>query len=109
MVQYRGFISKHPDLVLGRAVHLNNSRCDSSSAEAGVAMVVTDHGRTFSVGGTHYHWQRGPNRYCTLQGSETPLTYLAASHPCTRPSPRGPNTGDVKAFTKPFPFWFFSL
>ncbi|GBN47134.1 hypothetical protein AVEN_141789-1, partial [Araneus ventricosus] len=34
---------------------VNESRCDSSSAEAGVLVVITGHGPTPPEGGTYYH------------------------------------------------------
>ncbi|GBO31732.1 hypothetical protein AVEN_3210-1 [Araneus ventricosus] len=67
----RKFISNHPDLTLNLAVHLNDSRCNSSSAEAGVLEDITGNGPIPPVGGTLYHWQRkGPSHYCTHQGSQ---------------------------------------
>ncbi|GBM04419.1 hypothetical protein AVEN_35592-1 [Araneus ventricosus] len=75
----------HPNLAQSRSVYLSDGRCNSSSAEAGVLVAIVDHGPTPPVGGTHYHrhWE-SPNHYFTHQGSETPLTYAAASHPRTR-------------------------
>ncbi|GBM02768.1 hypothetical protein AVEN_40834-1 [Araneus ventricosus] len=79
----------YPGSARSRSVHLSDGRCSSSSAETGVLMTITGHGPIAPVGGTHYHRQRAnPNYYCSYQGSETPLTYPAASHPRTRGVPK---------------------
>ncbi|GBM38608.1 hypothetical protein AVEN_176204-1 [Araneus ventricosus] len=47
-------------------------------------MAITGHGPRSPVGGTHYHRQReSPSHYFIHHGSETPLTYPVAFHPCT--------------------------
>ncbi|GBM98709.1 hypothetical protein AVEN_117117-1 [Araneus ventricosus] len=59
-------LPKHPG-------SLNDSRCNSSSTEAGVLMAITRHGSTPPEGG---HWLGDPaprHRY-TPRGSEIPLT-----------------------------------
>ncbi|GBM33992.1 hypothetical protein AVEN_166425-1 [Araneus ventricosus] len=77
----------HPGIARSRPVYLSDSSCNSSSAEAGV---LIGHGLIPPVGSTHYHRKRtSPSHYCTHQGSETPLTSLAASHPCTPVTPSG--------------------
>ncbi|GBN44919.1 hypothetical protein AVEN_46599-1 [Araneus ventricosus] len=71
-------------------MHLSDGRCNSSTTEAGVLMVTTGQGRTSPVGGTHYHRKRAsPNHYYTQKGSETSLTYPAASHSRTLGAPSG--------------------
>ncbi|GBL87461.1 hypothetical protein AVEN_118393-1 [Araneus ventricosus] len=63
-------------------MQLNDSRCNSSSAEAGVLVDITGHGQTPPARDTHSHQQRAnPSHYCTHQGSETPLNFPAAFHP----------------------------
>ncbi|GBM82816.1 hypothetical protein AVEN_37276-1 [Araneus ventricosus] len=71
-------------------MHLNDSRCDNSSAEAGVLMAITGHNPTAPVEGTHYHrkWVI-PSHYRSQQGSETPFSYPAASHPHIHGVPSG--------------------
>ncbi|GBN97695.1 hypothetical protein AVEN_67822-1 [Araneus ventricosus] len=65
---------------------LNDGRCNSSRAEAGVLADITGHGPALPVGGTHYHGQmESPSHYCTHQGSEIPLSYQAATHPHDHP------------------------
>ncbi|GBL79677.1 hypothetical protein AVEN_18217-1 [Araneus ventricosus] len=84
---------KHPGLVRIRPMHLNDSRCDSSSAEAGVLMTIADHGPTPPVGGTHNHRQSAsPKHYCTMypSGKRDPV-----SHPRTRSAPNGPIVGNM--------------
>ncbi|GBO16293.1 hypothetical protein AVEN_15801-1 [Araneus ventricosus] len=76
----------YSDLARSRPVCLNDGRCNSSRAEAGVLAAITGHGPALPVGGTHYHWQmESPSHYCTQQGSEIPLTYQAATHPHDHP------------------------
>ncbi|GBM96618.1 hypothetical protein AVEN_202570-1 [Araneus ventricosus] len=65
-------------------MHPNDSRFDSSSAEARVLKNITGHGPIPPVGGTHYHRQRTSPSHCTHQGSETQFIYPAASQPRTR-------------------------
>ncbi|GBM20254.1 hypothetical protein AVEN_216670-1 [Araneus ventricosus] len=63
----------HPSLARSRPVHLNNSRCDSSSTRAGVLIPITGHGPTPPLGGTQNHLQRAsPKYYCTHQGAYHP-------------------------------------
>ncbi|GBM02589.1 hypothetical protein AVEN_143963-1, partial [Araneus ventricosus] len=57
---------------------------------AGVLVAITGHGSTPPVEGTHYQWQwESPSDCCTHQGSKTPLTSPAVSHPRTRGAPSG--------------------
>ncbi|GBO43438.1 hypothetical protein AVEN_263244-1 [Araneus ventricosus] len=50
-----------------RLVYLSDSRCDSSSAEAGVQMAITDHGSDYSRRRHELHRQRArPSHYCTF-------------------------------------------
>ncbi|GBN04474.1 hypothetical protein AVEN_84043-1 [Araneus ventricosus] len=68
-------------------MYLSDRRCNNSSAEAGVLTGILDHGSTPPEGGTHYRrrsTRASPSHYYTLRGNENPLTYPAASHPCTR-------------------------
>ncbi|GBM08368.1 hypothetical protein AVEN_108368-1 [Araneus ventricosus] len=71
----------HPNLAPSRQVHLNNSRCNSSSAKAEILVVITSYGPALPAG-YHRQWE-SPSHCCTNQGSETSLTYPAASHPRT--------------------------
>ncbi|GBM54593.1 hypothetical protein AVEN_154132-1 [Araneus ventricosus] len=68
-------------------MYLSDGRCTSSSAEARDLMTITGHGPSSLEGCTHYHRQR-TSHYCTLRGSENPLTYPAACHPCTGGAPK---------------------
>ncbi|GBM13368.1 hypothetical protein AVEN_159786-1 [Araneus ventricosus] len=75
----------HAYLARSFQVFLSDGRCNSSSVEAGLLMVINGHVPTPPVGGTHYHRQwASQSHFYTHQGSETPLTYLAASNPSTR-------------------------
>ncbi|GBN53893.1 hypothetical protein AVEN_107912-1 [Araneus ventricosus] len=72
-----------------RPVYLNDSRCDSSGAEAGVLMAITGHSSDPSRRRHELYRQRArPSHYCTHRGSETQATYPEASHPCTRSAPQ---------------------
>ncbi|GBM13468.1 hypothetical protein AVEN_40408-1 [Araneus ventricosus] len=71
-------------------MYLSDGSCNSSSAEAGVLIVITDRGPISPEGGTHYHRQWA-SHYCTLRGRETPLSNTAAIHPSTRGGPQGNN------------------
>ncbi|GBM01046.1 hypothetical protein AVEN_136609-1 [Araneus ventricosus] len=52
-------------------------------------MAITSQDPIPPLGCAHYHRQRAsPNHYCIHQGSETPLTYPADSHPRTRGAPQ---------------------
>ncbi|GBM62275.1 hypothetical protein AVEN_264138-1 [Araneus ventricosus] len=73
------------NMMLSHAVHLNGSRCNSSSAEAGILLAITGHVPTPPVGGMLYHRHRAsPKHFYSLQGSETLLTSPATSDPRTR-------------------------
>ncbi|GBL95946.1 hypothetical protein AVEN_227167-1, partial [Araneus ventricosus] len=65
---------------------LNDSRCDSLSTEAEVLVAITCHGPTPPEGGSYYQRSEVTRSPPLLypQGSETPPTYTAASHPRTR-------------------------
>ncbi|GBM04319.1 hypothetical protein AVEN_217329-1 [Araneus ventricosus] len=57
-----------------RLMHPNDSRFDSSSAEARVLKNITVHGPIPPIGGTHYHRQRtSPSHYCTRQEARSSL------------------------------------
>ncbi|GBL97670.1 hypothetical protein AVEN_49169-1 [Araneus ventricosus] len=58
----------HLDLTRSRSVHLNDSCCDSLSAEAGVLMAITGHGPTPPVGGTPYERQWASLSHYYLSG-----------------------------------------
>ncbi|GBM23880.1 hypothetical protein AVEN_208513-1 [Araneus ventricosus] len=74
-------LPKHPD-------HLNDSRCNISSTEAGVAnhlataRLLPKEVRTITGGGTFSLTIAIPSGR-----SDFPLTYPAATHPCTRGAP----------------------
>ncbi|GBL79747.1 hypothetical protein AVEN_18267-1 [Araneus ventricosus] len=87
-------------------MYRSDGRCNSSSPEAGVVMAVTGHGPTPLEGSTDYHRQRAsPSYYCTHQGSETPFTYLAASHLRTR----GASSGTTRGSRIPCKYWYPNL
>ncbi|GBO35707.1 hypothetical protein AVEN_182999-1 [Araneus ventricosus] len=48
--------------------HLNDSRCNRSSTEAGV--LLTCHGPAPPEGGRYYHWCRDSEPHCTIPPGE---------------------------------------
>ncbi|GBM00748.1 hypothetical protein AVEN_74492-1 [Araneus ventricosus] len=71
--------------------NLSDSRCNSSSTEAGVLVAITGHGLTPPEGGTYYRWwgQRPPLLY--PQGKREPA-YLSGS--LSYPRDRGARPGE---------------
>ncbi|GBN13202.1 hypothetical protein AVEN_242435-1 [Araneus ventricosus] len=55
---YLNSYRNRPNLARNRPMHLSDSRCDSSSAEAEVLMALTGNGPTPPEGDTYYHRQR---------------------------------------------------
>ncbi|GBM96632.1 hypothetical protein AVEN_15665-1 [Araneus ventricosus] len=56
---------------------LNDSRCNSSSIEAGVLVAITGHGPNPPVGGTYYHWWRDPSPAITIPQGKREPAYLS--------------------------------
>ncbi|GBM12947.1 hypothetical protein AVEN_164002-1 [Araneus ventricosus] len=74
-----------PCMARNRPAYLSDGCCNSSIAETGVLVAITDHGPTPPVGGIHYHRRRASlSPHFTYQGNDTPLTYRTASQPRTR-------------------------